>query len=418
MQELKITGGRRLSGELTISGAKNAVLPILAASLISGGVTVIENAPRLTDVESSLEILRTLGCEARWSQGNIYIDSQNASRCRIPSSLTGKMRSSVIFLGAILARFRSAVISAPGGCELGARPVDIHLRAMRALGASVYELAGDIYASCEEPQGGFITLPFPSVGATENAMILASSARGVTVIKNAAREPEIRNLADYLRALGVGVYGAGTANITVSGRDSFNKYVSHRVIPDRIEAATYLACVCAAGGSATLKCVRPDDMRSVLEVFRAMGAELRASGDELSIAVNGPLRSPGGIVTAPFPGFPTDAQPPVCAALLFCGGVTEVTETIFENRFSYAPELRKMGGDIKISGTRASIGGGSALHGECVSARDLRGGAALMVAAVGAGGESRISGLEHIKRGYADPEGALRALGAEVLLIQ
>ncbi|MBR1842320.1 MAG: UDP-N-acetylglucosamine 1-carboxyvinyltransferase [Oscillospiraceae bacterium] len=418
MQELLITGGRRLSGEITISGAKNAVLPILAASLISGGVTIIENAPRLSDVESSLEILRMLGCEARWSQGNLYIDSKNAARCRIPAPLTGKMRSSVIFLGALLARFGSAVISAPGGCELGARPVDIHLRAMRALGASVYELAGDIYAACEAPRGGFISLPFPSVGATENAMILAASAKGVTVIKNAAREPEIRDLADYLRALGAGVYGAGTSNITVSGREDFNKEVVHRVIPDRIEAATYMACVCAAGGSAAFKGIREDDMRSVLEVFRAMGAEIKTSGDELAIAVNGRLSSPGSIITAPFPGFPTDAQPPVCAALSTCGGTTEIAETIFENRFSYAPELRKMGGSIKVTGTLAVINGVERLHGERVCARDLRGGAALMAAALGAEGESRISGLEHIKRGYADPEGALKALGAEVLLIQ
>lgn len=414
MSELVITGGRPLSGEIKISGAKNAVLPVLAASLISGGETVIENAPHLSDVECAMEILRTLGCKAYWTQGNICVDSSGAARCRIPASLTGRMRSSIIFLGALLARFRAAVISRPGGCELGERPVDIHLRAMRELGVSAYELAGEIFAACDEPRGGFVNLPIPSVGATENALILASAAKGVTVIRNAAREPEIRDLADYLRALGASVYGAGTSNITVSGRESFNKYAPHRVIPDRIEAATYLSAAVSAGGSAALRGVRPEELRAVLDVLEGAGADIRVSGGDVTISAPERPKSPGVIVTAPYPGFPTDAQPPVCAALLRAEGVTEIAETIFENRFSYVPELRRMGGDIRAYGMRASINGAAALHGESVCARDLRGGAALMVAALGAEGETRISGLKHIERGYSDPAGALRALGAEV----
>lgn len=418
MSELIITGGTPLAGSIKVQGAKNSVLPILAASLISGGVTVIENAPELSDVESSLEILRYLGCEARWSQGAIYIDSSNASRCRVPATLTHKMRSSVIFLGAILARFHSAVISGPGGCELGARPVNIHLSALRSLGASIYELGGDIVASCDELSGNFIMLPFPSVGATENALILAAASKGVTVIKNAAREPEIGDLASYLRALGVSVYGAGSSNITVAGRKSYNKFVTHRVIPDRIVAATYLSAACAAGGKIELTDIEPEDLRAITEVLRECGAELKIGKSSLILNCTKRLKSPGSLATAPFPGFPTDAQPPLCAALLTADGKSEITETIFENRFSYVPEIRRMGGKIELHGQTASITGVRRLRGANVCSKDLRGGAALMVAALGAEGETHITGLEHIERGYSDPEKALSELGARVLLIQ
>ncbi len=416
MSILRITGGTPLYGEVYVHGAKNSVLPIMAASLLSAGETVIHNCPALSDVDAAMEILRHLGCRAVKDGDTVYIDSSTMTGCEIPDHLMREMRSSVIFLGAILARAGRAVLSMPGGCELGPRPIDLHIAAMSAMGVKVESVGGSLVCTSNGLRGARIDLTIPSVGATENSMIAAVGCVGETVITNAAREPEICDLQDYLKSLGVNVTGAGTSIIRVEGIDlaKTSKNVEHRIIPDRIVAATYLSAAVSSAGKVSVLGVIPEDIASITNVFSQMGCYVKKGGGFVTIDARTNLRAPKPIVTRPYPGFPTDAQPPLMASCLRAEGTTVFVETIFENRYRHVPELLRMGADIKTEGRVAMVSGVRELHGARVAATDLRGGAALVVAALGARGITEISDLRHIDRGYDGLERSLEALGAGV----
>ncbi|MBQ9045087.1 MAG: UDP-N-acetylglucosamine 1-carboxyvinyltransferase [Oscillospiraceae bacterium] len=408
-----ITGGERLEGALRVQGAKNAVLPIMAASVVTPAETELEDVPELRDVEATLHILRHLGCTAERTDGRVYIDSRGMCRCDVPHALMRELRSSVIFLGAILARCGEASLSLPGGCELGPRPVDLHLEALRTLGARVTERGGDIVCSAAALRGANIVLPFPSVGATENAMLCALAAEGETVIHNAAREPEIVDLQTYLRALGARIRGAGTSTVTVSGMRA-QTYARHRILSDRIAAATLLCACAASGGDITLENTHPAHFLTVLDSLSEAGCDIITKSDAVRLRSTGRLIAPRPIVTRPYPGFPTDAQPPLMAACLKARGTTVFTENIFAGRYRHVEELRRLGADVTIAGRVAYISGVETLSGAVLTAGDLRGGAAMVIAALSAEGDSVIYDDGFIARGYDRLDAALRALGAAV----
>ena len=411
MSILKITGGCSLNGSLRVQGAKNSALPLLAASVLTGGLSVFRNCPRLADVAATVRILRHIGCRVYEEGDVLYVDASGPIAPEVPDELMRQMRSSVIFLGALLSRCGEASLSLPGGCELGPRPVDLHLMALRALGAEVTEAGGRLCCRAARLTGGRIDLPTPSVGATENAMLAAVLAEGSTVITGAAREPELLDLQDYLRACGALVTGAGSGVIRVCGVRKLHGG-EKRILPDRIAAATWLAACAAAGGRVRLYEACPEHMVPVLQALRRMGCTVNTGENLIVLERKGELRSPGPIITRPHPGFPTDAQPPLMAASLKAAGTTVMIETIFESRYRHVPALRSMGADIRTAGKTAVIRGVKTLRAGDLLASDLRGGAALAVAALSAEGESLIRGLEHVERGYEDMAAALTALGA------
>lgn len=414
MSTLRINGGKRLAGEIEVHGAKNSVLPILAASLLANGETVIHNCPGLSDVDAAVKILRHLGCGVKREGTTITIDSSTMDRCDIPDALMREMRSSVIFLGAIVARCGEAVLSMPGGCELGPRPIDMHLAALKSMGAEITETGGNIICRSKKLHGARIDFLTPSVGATENSMVAASCIEGTTVINNAAREPEICDLQDYLNKLGANVSGAGTPVIVVEGR-SFKGSAEHTVIPDRIVAATYLTAVACAGGDVVVKDLIPAHVSTITQALEEMGCHIEMHGGSIRIVKNeNRLVAPRPVITRPYPGFPTDAQPILMSATLTAAGTTVFVENIFENRFRHVSELRRMGADVKTEGRVAIVSGVEKLHAAPVAATDLRGGAALVVAALGAEGTSVISELKHIDRGYYGLENALRGIGVDI----
>lgn len=414
MSTLRINGGKRLAGEIEVHGAKNSVLPILAASLLANGETVIHNCPGLSDVDAAVKILRHLGCGVKREDTTITIDSSTMDRCDIPDALMREMRSSVIFLGAIVARCGEAVLSMPGGCELGPRPIDMHLAALKSMGAEITETGGNIICRSKKLHGARIDFLTPSVGATENSMVAASCIEGTTVINNAAREPEICDLQDYLNKLGANVSGAGTPVIVVEGR-SFKGSAEHTVIPDRIVAATYLTAVACAGGDVVVKDLIPAHVSTITQALEEMGCHIETHGGSIRIVKNeNRLVAPRPVITRPYPGFPTDAQPMLMSATLTAAGTTVFVENIFENRFRHVSELRRMGADVKTEGRVAIVSGVEKLHAAPVAATDLRGGAALVVAALGAEGTSVISELKHIDRGYYGLENALRGIGVDI----
>ena len=413
MSFFEITGRRQLSGSLAVQGAKNSVLPILAACILSPGECVIHNCPELADVSATLDILRGLGCKVRREGNTVRVDASGVDRGEIPEHLMREMRSSIIFLGAILARLGTARISYPGGCELGPRPIDLHLNALRRLGAQIREEDGVLH--CQTPgglRGCRIHLPFPSVGATENAMLAACGSTEVTTILGAAREPEIEDLRRFLNALGARVSGAGSSIVTVQGGARLRD-AEHTVIGDRIVAATYLSAVGAAGGEVELTGVCPAHLSTVLDVLEEAGCRLRLEPCAIVLNSRGRLRGVNPIRTAPYPGFPTDAQAVVMAALASGRGETVFEENIFQSRYRHVSELARMGADIRLTG-RTAIVRGTPLYAARVDSTDLRGGAALMVAALAAEGTSRVGELHHIDRGYDRPELVLSRLGAAI----
>ncbi len=411
MSELVICGGVPLRGETRIQGAKNSVLPILAAALLARSPCTVRGCPALTDVEASCAILRCLGAHAEREADTVSIVPAGLAETRIPDALMQTMRSSVLFLGPLLARAGRAEISLPGGCELGPRPVDLHLAALRALGTQVTADGGRILCR-GKLRGGSIRFPYPSVGATENAMMAAATAPGVTTISGAACEPEICDLAAFLRAMGARIAGDGTPEVTIDGVPELHGAV-FRVMPDRIAAATWLAAAAAAGGEVALRGAEPVHLEPVIETLRAAGAQIAVYDECITLHADR-LHAPGRIETAPYPGFPTDAQAPVMAALLRAEGETVIRETVFSSRFSHVPELRRLGARIAVSGDTAHVTGVAALHGSLLRAKDLRGGAAAIVGALGAEGESRVTGLAHIDRGYEDVTRDLGNLGAQI----
>lgn len=413
MESLVIDGGYKLSGSVRVQGAKNGALPVLAASLI-GGRSVIHNCPHLSDIENALKILEMLGCRVERTGDDVFITVSQVLKCEIPQSLMRCMRSSVIFLGAMLARCGRAVVSTPGGCELGARPIDMHLSAMRAMGASVREKGGFIVCEVNGRLcGAKITLPFPSVGATENILLAAATAKGKTILTGAAREPEIVELAEFINAMGGHISGAGSDMITVEGVASLGD-AEHTCIPDRIVASTYIAAAVTTGSQISLLGVSESSMISVLSTFEEMGCRFCFNGNTLTVFPPKKTKAVRNIRTMPYPGFPTDAQAVIAAALATAEGTAVINETIFGNRFRYIQELKRMGADAQVEGRIAVIRGVPFLSGASVECTDLRGGAALVVAALGAKGRSVIYKPCHIDRGYENIEGVLSSLGAKI----
>ena len=400
-----------MAGEVTISGAKNGALPILAASLCFSEPCVIRNCPNLTDVDAALEILTWLGAGCIRSGSTVTVDPRSVCCREIPGELTAKMRGSLFFLGALMARFGSCRIHFPGGCPLGDRPFDYHLKGLHQMGANIRVDDG---IHCAGPlKAAQITLPYPSVGATENLILAALGAEGETLIRNTAREPEICCLCDFLRSGGCTVTGDGTDTIRITG--GLPQSGTVRLIPDRMEAATY-HCACAgAGGSITLLGAEADHLEALLDVLRQSGCRIEAENGTITIAA-AKLRSPGEITTGPYPAFPTDAQAPLMAALLRAEGTTVIHETVFDRRMHHVPALRALGGRIQCRDHTALVTGVPTLHGGQVHCTDLRGGAALVIAGLAATDETEITGLQHLLRGYEDIAGKLRALGAEVRL--
>ena len=410
-----IRGGNTLEGACFVQGSKNATLPIIAASIISPARSELMNVPQLRDVDAALRILRHLGCTAEQRQNEVFIDSTYLSGSSIPHSLMEEMRSSVIFMGALLARCGEARLSLPGGCQLGKRPIDLHLSALRKMGAQIEEDGPEIYCRAERLRSAEIELPFPSVGATENIMLAACSARGRTVIRGAAREPEISALQDYLAAMGAKISGAGSDTVTIEGFAASGRAVC-RIIPDRIVASTIACAAAAVGGNVEMRGVAPEHFSTVLYFLNQAGCDIISNNRAVRVKSTGRLKAPGEISTQPYPGFPTDAQPVLMAALLRAEGKTVITENIFENRYRQVPELRRLGADIITQGRRAEIWGVDCLHGTALNATDLRGGAAMIVAGLSADGETVIFDDGHITRGYERFDVRLRALGADIFL--
>lgn len=408
-----INGGNKLFGDVKAQGSKNAVLPIMAAAIITGCEMELINCPELSDVGAAMDILRHLGCKAERRDGAVYIDSRGMNRTDIPHELMREMRSSVIFLGAILARAHRASISYPGGCELGARPIDLHLAALKSLGADIQEQGCNINCFDSGLIGTRINLKFPSVGATENAMLAACAAKGETVITNAAREPEIVDLQEFMRKLGVNISGAGTSVVTIDGFGT-RRSVKHKIMNDRIVSATAMCCVAVTGGSITLNEVVPADFETAMAALEYMGCDIERGECTVKITCNTALRACYPIVTRPYPDFPTDIQPLLMAACLTAAGTTEFTENIFENRYRHVPEMCKLGADIVVEDRVARVTGVKRLQGAEVSATDLRGGAALVAAALGADGRTVIDDNGHIARGYEDFDRLLANLGADL----
>lgn len=414
MAKIYVEGPVRLSGEVDIHGAKNGALPILAGTILCRGECVLHNCPNLSDVETSLKILTHLGCFCRREGETVIVNATDMNGYEIPDALMREMRSSIVFLGAIVARMGRAKLSSPGGCELGPRPIDLHLSALRSLGASISEDHGVL--DCTTPallNGAAISLSFPSVGATENIMLASATARGVTVIHNAAREPEISDLADFLNSAGAKIYGAGSDTIEIHGVAALHG-TEHTVLPDRIAAATFLAAAAITRGSVVLHKVMPSHLMSVLSVFREAGCDVVPSGKDLKLSAPAKLRRIPTVRTLVYPGFPTDAGPPIVAMQTLADGTSMFLENIFESRFKYVDELKRLGANIKVAGKVAVVEGVARLSGASVECTDLRGGAALVVAALAAWGETEIDKIYHIDRGYDRFEENLCALGAKI----
>lgn len=408
-----IKGKRKLSGEVNISGAKNAALPILAASVISGQESMFEACPDISDVDNMLKILSKLGCRINKTEDFISVDSRFLSEYEIPDELMKEMRSSVFLAGALIARCGRAVISSPGGCRIGKRPIDIHLKGLKLLGADVRQQDGKMMIDASHLKGGEIKLDYPSVGATENLMLAAMKANGDTIISNCAREPEIVDLQSYINACGGEISGAGTDTICIRGGKKLGG-CSHRIIPDRIEAGTYLIMSMATGGEVVLRGINHSYISSVTDILERAGAKI-VFYENCIYASRADMRNINEkISTAPYPGFPTDIQPQMVSLLSCCGEGSIMEENIFENRLGYASELVKMEADIEISGKQVIIKRNADLCGARVNAEDLRGGAALVIAGLAADGDTYISNTGYIKRGYSRLEEKIRLLGGKI----
>ncbi len=418
MDSYVIEGGTRLFGECEIQGAKNSSLPILAATLLCEKKCVVGNCPDLLDIRATVKILRSLGCKVERDKNFVTVDASSADGSEIPENLMREMRSSVIFLGAILAKNKKVRLSTPGGCEIGLRPIDLHLDAMKKLGADVKEEFGHIICCAADGlKGAAVNLSFPSVGATENIMIAASTAKGTTVIANAAREPEISDLADFLNSCGARISGAGQGTVVIEGVKRLSG-TTHNVITDRIAGATYMAAAAMTGGEIRLKNIIPAHIVPMIDLFEEAGCSVIKESRSVYLKAPERLKSVKLIRTMPYPGFPTDIQAPVAAMLTKAKGTSVLIETIFENRFKYIGELVRLGARVRVDGRMAVIEGVDSLHGTGVEACDLRGGAALIVAGLAAEGTTVISGIKHIERGYDKPEEVIKALSGKIKRIE
>jgi UDP-N-acetylglucosamine 1-carboxyvinyltransferase len=423
LERIYVQGGSRLRGSIPVDGSKNASLALMAACLLVDGKTTLRNVPDIRDIHTMAELLRAVGAKVRFDglDGVMEIDASGFHRTEAPVELASRMRASFYVLGPMLARLSAARVPQPGGCNIGARPVDFHIRGLRAMGARIAVDEGIVQGIAEGLQGARIYLDFPSAGATTHLMTAAGLASGTTTIENAAMEPEVVDVANLLRSFGVGVEGAGTSTLVIEGAKRLRTGCEHTVIPDRIEAGTYACAIAITRGDAVLENVVPTHLRPVLTKMKQMGVtfSVEGSGEEPGqLRVIGPERCRAAdILAMPHPGFPTDMQQPMVALLSVSEGTAMVTDRVFENRFRYVSELQQMGADIEVEGRTAFVHGVQRLHGAQITATDLRAGAALIVAALAAEGESAISGVEHVDRGYEDLVKKLVGAGAEILRV-
>ena len=414
MNKYVIQGGNRLTGEVEISGAKNAVVAILPATILANGLCRVENIPNIADVSTALEILDNLGAQVRRVNRNtVEIDSRTISSHVVPHDLARQMRASYYFIGALLGRFGTARVAMPGGCNFGVRPIDQHLKGFTALGAEVAPMEnGMIEVSAEKLVGNAIYLDMASVGATVNILLAAVRARGTTVIENAAKEPHIVDLANFLNSMGADIRGAGTDVIKVRGVDHLYG-TTYSIIPDQIEAGTYMAMAVATGGDITVRNVIPKHLESITAKLLEMGVDVEEYDDYIRVCRSGPILH-CNVKTMPHPGFPTDMQPQISTLLTMAEGTSIVTESVWDNRFRYMDELRRMGAEVQVDGKVAVIQGVDKLTAAPVKAVDLRAGAAMIVAALAAQGETEIEEIQHIERGYENIVEKLQALGAHI----
>ncbi len=413
MNKLVIEGGVPLKGELKVQGAKNAVLPILAATILAEGECELKNCPDLRDVEKTQTILTQLGCKVKRHKNTIRVNPLGINNFIVDEKLMREMRSSIILLGSIISVCKKAYIGLPGGCPIGLRPIDLHIKALKKMGVSVTEEHGYLKCECNKLKGTDIHLDFPSVGATENIMLAAVKAEGTTHITNAAREPEIYDLAMFLKSLGAKITGAGTSHITIHGVKKLGAS-SYTIMPDRIVAQTYLIAAMITKGNIVLTDVNPNHMTSVLALMSEMGAEIEYNENTISLISGDIIKNAHIIKTMPYPGFPTDIQSPFMALTTLAEGTSVFVENIFENRFRHVNELIRMGADIKVEGRSAVVTGVEKLYGANVDAYELRGGAALVVAALAAEGRTEVTGTQYIDRGYDCIEKNLAQCGARI----
>ncbi len=413
MAAYQISGDRPLQGTLTLQGAKNSALPILAATVLVPGVSVLHHCPVLSDTRNALDILKHLGCRTEREGQTVRIDASQLTDNEIPAHLMASMRSSILFAGALLNRTGSCRIWNPGGCRIGKRPIDLHLQAFSALGYETREEEdGSLWISRKRRQGGVIPFPFPSVGATENTMLAAAGQAEKTVIVQAAKEPEIVDLQGFLRKAGLGVEGAGSSALILQGGQAAD--AEYTIMPDRICGETYLTAAAAVGGRLFLRRARPENSRQMLDILGRSGCEIQEKPDGILLQSSGKLKHAGMVRTGPYPGFSTDSGSLLTAALLRAQGITVLAETIFENRFRHVEELRRLGADLAISGRLCRIRGVEQLYGAEMTAQDLRGGAALVIGALQAQGQSTVFGTEYIHRGYEAFASCLAQLGADI----
>lgn len=414
MNGYKVIGGYSLSGKIDVQGAKNSALPILAATLLIKDKSIIHNCPDLTDVDAAIKILVMLGCICIRDDSTVIVDSRDAANYEISRDLMSEMRSSVVFLGAIISRTGKAIISCPGGCELGPRPIDLHLSALRQLGVEIKNEEDRII--CNAPKGicgANINLRFPSVGATENIIIAATLSKGTTIINNAATEPEISDLADFLNRAGAKISGAGSSTVIIEGVKTLYS-VEHKVIPDRIVAATYLSAAAITNGEILLKNNSAVNMQSILRFFNDIGCEIKVKSDTVYLKGNKTYNKSANIITGVYPAFPTDAGPIIVPLFSKMTGISTIKETIFKNRFRYINELNKFNAQIKLNDNIAVCEGVKTLVPANVKCTDLRGGAALVLAALSLDGETEIEEIHHIERGYCNMAKCLNSIGANI----
>jgi len=419
MRQYRIRGGRRLSGELCVGGAKNAALPILAAICLNESENEIHNCPPIADIFATIEILKSIGCKVKFEGTILKVDSSKALSHEIPDEIVSKMRSSILFMGAMLGRLGRVNIAMPGGCNLGERALDLHQTGLEAMGATIRQRDGKFYCYAKELKGAEICLRTPSVGATENLMLAAVKAKGKTVIRNAAREPEIVDLAEFLGGMGAQIDGAGTETITITGVEKLHAGKPFKIMPDRIVVGTYLVAAAMTKGMVTLHNVRPADIAPVTAMLKEMGCHIQIGKNCITLAAQEPLKALPRLVTGVHPGFPTDMQAQFVAALAIAKGTSTVTETIFDSRHAHTNDLNNMGADIKLSKDSRifTITGKKVLHGGVVKAQDLRGGAALILAGLAAEGETVVKNACYVERGYVEIEKDLARLGADIVLV-
>lgn len=417
MEGFMVRGGERLEGQARVDGAKNAVLPILAAALLPRDGAVIRDCPDIRDVHAMAGILKKLGCRCDWRDGEMRIENSGLRHWEMPDDLSKQIRSSIFLLGPILGRLRRATVTYPGGCEIGLRPIDLHLKGLRALGVSIVEEGGVISCDGSAMHAGDVYFDYPSVGATENVMMAAALLPGVTTIHHGAREPEIEDLQRFLNAMGGKVRGAGTQKIEVEGVEALHS-AEYTPIPDRIVAGTLLCAAAVTGGEVDLRNVRPWDLIPVSDKLREMGCRVTEEYGRMTLRAPRRLRAFSCLQTQPHPGFPTDMQAQMLAAACTAEGTSVIVENVFENRLSHVADLCRMGAEIRVSGRTAVVTGVEKLHGMRVTARDLRGGAALVLAALRAQGESVVENAPFIDRGYAHLENVLSSLGADIRRVE